>query len=219
MTIRIVLADDQPLLRQGFRLILSAQPDMEVVGEAGDGRAAVALTSQHQPDVVLMDVRMPRMDGIEATRRISADHPRSRVIILTTFDLDEYVFAGLRAGASGFLLKDVEPLDLLASIRSVAGGDAVIAPRMTRRLLDSFAQRLPAGTAGSEQLSAADGLTEREREVYLAIADGLNNSEIAARLNLAEATVKTYVGRTLTKLDLRDRVHIVISAYQTGDVR
>jgi DNA-binding NarL/FixJ family response regulator len=219
MTIRIVLADDQPLLRQGFRLILSAQPDMEVIGEAGDGRAAVALTQAHQPDIVLMDVRMPHMDGIEATRRISADHPHSRVIILTTFDLDEYVFAGLRAGASGFLLKDVEPADLLASIRSVARGDAVIAPRMTRRLLDTFAQQLPAGTSGTEQPSAADGLTEREREVYLAIADGLNNSEIAARLNLAEATVKTYVGRILTKLDLRDRIHIVISAYQTGDVR
>ncbi len=219
MTIRIVLADDQPLLRQGFRLILAAQADMQVVGEAGEGAAAVTLADQLSPDVVLMDVPMPRMDGIEATRRITAAHPNSRVIILTTFDLDEYVLSGLRAGASSFLLKDVEPDDLLAAIRSVIAGDAVIAPRMTRRLLDTFPHQIPVGPAARIGSSPADQLTGREREVYDAIAEGLNNTEIAAQLHLAEATVKTYVGRILAKLGLRDRVHIVISAYQGGDTR
>ena len=222
MTIRVLLADDQQLLRAGFRMVLSAQPDIAVVGEAGDGAEAVERTAQLDPDVVLMDVRMPGVDGIEATRRIVAAGSAARVLILTTFDLDEYAFAGLRAGASGFLLKDVPPEQLTAAIRAVAGGDAVVAPRVTRTLLDTFAHHLPADAAAplppGEHPRLAD-LTAREREVLLELAAGRTNAEIAERLVLSEATVKTHVGRILGKLDLRDRVQAVILAYQIGLVR
>ncbi len=217
MTIRILLVDDQPLLRQGFRLVLESQPDMEIVGEAGDGAEAVRLTRLLTPHVVLMDVRMPRMDGIEATRLIVESSSPARVVILTTFDIDEYAYAGLQAGASGFLLKDVMPLDLVSSIRVVAAGDAVVAPTVTRRLLDAYAHRLPTRdhpeVAGGDALSR---LTARERDVFAGLAAGLTNAEIAARLTLSEATVKTHVGRILDKLDLRDRVQAVIYAYEHG---
>ena len=220
MTIRILLVDDQPLLRRGFRMVLDAEPDLEVVGEAGDGDDAVRLTRELIPDVVLMDVRMPRTDGIEATRRIVVGTPRSKVIILTTFDLDEYAFSGLRAGASGFLLKDVLPADLLAGIRAVGSGDAVIAPSTTRRLLDAYARLLPPGAPvpppPTELLAQ---LTDRERGVLAEIAAGLSNAEIADKLVLAEATVKTHVSRILAKLGVRDRVHAVIFAYDTGIAR
>ena len=220
MTIAVLLADDQPLLRMGFRMILEAQPDMTVAGEAADGEEAVEQTSALAPDVVLMDVRMPGMDGIEATRRIVAGGGGgARVLILTTFDLDEYAFAALRAGASGFLLKDAPPEDLLSGIRAVASGDAVVAPRVTRRLLDAYAHRLPGGRAPVSRAARLDPLTEREREVLLAIAAGLSNAEIAERLVVSEATVKTHVGRILTKLDVRDRVQAVILAYETGLVQ
>jgi DNA-binding NarL/FixJ family response regulator len=224
MTIRILLVDDQPMLRMGFRMVLDAQPDLEVVGEAADGVEALAAVERAPVDVVLMDVRMPRMDGVEATRRIAAmPEPTPRVLILTTFDLDEYVFAGLRAGASAFLLKDVPPEELLHAIRVVASGDAIVAPSVTRRLLDQFVSHLPAedpppgpsapSSAGDRQ---ADPLTEREREVLLQVARGQSNAEIAAALFLSEATVKTHVGHILTKLGLRDRVQLVIHAYETG---
>jgi len=219
--IRILLVDDEPLLRLGFRLVLESQPDMSVVGEAGEGAAALRQVAEHDPDVVLMDVRMPGLDGIDATRRIVRDHGRSRVLILTTFDLDEYAFAGLRAGASGFLLKNVPPEDLLSAIRAVASGDAVVAPSVTRRLLDQMAHRLPDPRAEVDadldlQLSR---LTDREREVLLLLAQGLSNAEIAERLTVSEATVKTHVGRVLNKLDLRDRVQAVVFAYQNGLVQ
>ncbi len=217
MTIRILLVDDQPLLRHGFRLVLASQPDLEIVGEAGDGVEAVRLTTLLTPDVVLMDVRMPKMDGVEATRLIVASAPASKVVILTTFDVDEYAFAGLRAGASAFLLKDVLPRDLVSSIRIVAAGDAVIAPTVTRRLLDAFAHRLPEPGQG---IGLADDvlspLTVRERDVFAELAVGLTNGEIAAKLVLSEATVKTHVGRILDKLSLRDRVQAVIFAYEHG---
>lgn len=219
MTVRILLADDQPLLRHGFRLVLSSQDDMDVVGEAGDGDEAVRLTAQLDPDVVLMDVRMPRMDGIEATRQIVAASPRSKVLILTTFDIDEYAFAGLKAGASGFLLKDVLPVELVAGIRFVAAGDAVIAPSVTRRLLDAFANRLPDSPAAAQGESARDALgllTARERDVFAELAAGLTNAEIAATLVLSEATVKTHVAHILDKLQLRDRIQAVIFAYERG---
>jgi DNA-binding NarL/FixJ family response regulator len=218
MTTSILLVDDQPLLRMGFRMVLESQDDLDVVGEAGDGREALEMTARLDPDIVLMDVRMPGMDGIEATRRIVERQLRSRVIILTTFDLDEYAFAGLRAGASGFLLKDVPPVDLLSGIRAVASGDAVVAPSVTRRLLDEFAHRLP--SAPADQDSPADArlasLTAREREVLAAIARGCSNAEIASLLVLSEATVKTHVGRILAKLELRDRVQAVVFAYDVG---
>ena len=196
----------------GFRLVLEAQPDLEVAGEAGDGEQAVELVSKLEPDVVLMDVRMPIMDGVEATRRIVAAGGRSRVLILTTFDLDEYAYSALRAGASGFLLKDAPPGDLLSAIRAVARGDAVVAPSTTKRLLASVADRLPDpyGTVPSDDLHL---LTAREREVLVEVARGLSNAEIAETLVLAEATVKTHVGRILAKLALRDRVQLVIYAY------
>jgi DNA-binding NarL/FixJ family response regulator len=226
MTIRILLVDDQPMLRMGFRMVFDAQPDLEVVGEAADGVEALAALAHTPADVVLMDVRMPRMDGVEATRHIAAaPEPTPRVVILTTFDLDEYVFAGLRAGASAFLLKDVPPEELLHAIRVVASGDAIVAPSVTRRLLDQFVPHLPAadadpaggaGAAGSSAAAAPDPLTEREREVLLQIARGLSNAEIASALFLSEATVKTHVGHILTKLGLRDRVQLVIHAYETG---
>jgi DNA-binding NarL/FixJ family response regulator len=219
VSIAVLLADDQPLLRMGFRMILESQPDMHVAGEAADGDEAVALTEALRPEVVLMDVRMPGADGIDATRRIVAADRGARVLILTTFDLDEYAFAALRAGASGFLLKDAPPDDLLSGIRAVASGDAVVAPSVTRRLLDAYAHRLPETRAPSTRAARLDPLTEREREVLLAVAGGLSNAEIAARLVVSEATVKTHVGRILTKLGLRDRVQAVILAYETGLVQ
>lgn len=218
MTISILLADDQALLRQGFRMVLSAQDDLTVVGEAGDGDEAVRMTRALAPDVVLMDVRMPGTDGITATRRIVAEVPSAKVIILTTYSIDRYAFSGLNAGASGFLLKDVLPADLIAAIRTVAGGDAVIAPSVTRRLLEVFAHRLPDGSADAapETEDVLAPLTDREREVFAEIAAGFSNAEIATRLRLSDATVKTHVGRILAKLDLRDRVQAVILAYESG---
>jgi DNA-binding NarL/FixJ family response regulator len=220
--IRLVIVDDQPLVRAGFRMILSAQPDIEVVGEAGDGAQALRLVDQlgaagGAPDVVVMDIRMPIMDGVEATRRLCAGGTgRPRVIVLTTFDTDEEAFAALQAGASGFLLKNAPPEELLAAIRVVASGDAVVAPRITRRLLERFAGQLGPPRATDGRLGQ---LTDREREVLLLVAQGLSNAEIAERLFLAEATVKTHVGRILTKLDVRDRVQVVVMAYETGLVR
>jgi DNA-binding NarL/FixJ family response regulator len=231
VTIRVVLADDQGLLRKGFRMILEAEDGMEIVGEAPDGADALRLVELYRPDVVLMDVRMPVLDGIEATRAIteSAAGEGTRVLILTTFDLDEYAFSALRAGASGFLLKDVPPAELVAAIRTVARGDAVVSPRITRRLLEEYAHTLPdlsAGAVGAggegdgtEEDPALASLTEREREVLLAVADGLSNAEIAERLYVSEATVKSHVGRLLAKLGLRDRVQAVVFAFQTGLVR
>jgi DNA-binding NarL/FixJ family response regulator len=215
--IRIVLVDDQELVRTGFRMVLEAQPDMHVVGEAADGLAAVDLAGRLHADVMVMDARMPRLDGVEATRRIRAAGERPRVLMLTTFDLDEYAFAALKAGASGFLLKDVPPEELLFAIRAVHSGDSVVAPSTTRRLIDQFAALLP----GSQPQAPAElaGLTEREREVLLHIAHGLSNQEIAQILFVSEATVKTHVGRVLAKLCLRDRVQAVVYAYEHGLVR
>jgi DNA-binding NarL/FixJ family response regulator len=219
--ITILLVDDEPLLRLGFRLVLESQPDLTVVGEAADGAAAAARTAELDPDVVLMDVRMPGVDGIAATREIVRNSPRSRVLILTTFDVDEYAFPGLKAGASGFLLKNVPPDDLLTAIRAVARGDAVVAPSVTRRLLDTVADRLPdpVPDGGPPTTHGLDRLTERELEVLEKVAGGLSNGEIAGELVLSEATVKTHVGRILTKLGLRDRVQAVVLAYETGLVR
>ncbi|MGP4049203.1 response regulator [Streptomyces sp. 2A115] len=218
MPIRVMLVDDQVLLRTGFRMVLAAQPDMEVVAEAGDGVEALQVLRASEVDVVLMDVRMPKLDGVETTRRICSEPDPPKVLILTTFDLDEYAFSGLKAGASGFMLKDVPPGELLAAIRSVHSGDAVVAPSTTRRLLDRFAPLLP--NAGKEpQHEELERLTGREREVMILVAQGLSNGEIAARLVLSEATVKTHVGRILTKLGLRDRVQVVVLAYETGLVR
>lgn len=218
-SVRVLLVDDQPLLLLGFRLVLEAQPDIEVVGEAGNGAQAVAMARALRPDVVLMDVRMPVMDGIEATRQIVATDSPARILVLTTFDLDEYVFAALRAGASGFLLKDVPPADLLTGIRAVAVGDAVVAPSVTRRLIDAFTPHLPDPATGR---SPADErlhrLTGREQEVLVRVARGCSNSEIAGALTLSEATVKSHVGRILGKLELRDRVQIVVFAYESGVV-
>lgn len=214
MTIRVVLADDEQLLRVGFRMILDAHGDFDVVAEAGDGREAITAAKAHRPDVVVMDVRMPELDGIGATEAIVREHPAVRVLILTTFDLDEYAFAGLRAGASGFLLKNAPPDELAAAIRTVAAGDAVVAPRVTRRLLDTFAQRMPTSTEAVRDHRLAQ-LTDRERDVLHAMAVGQSNQEIAASLVLSEATVKSHVSRILTKLDLRDRVQAVIFAYES----
>jgi DNA-binding NarL/FixJ family response regulator len=218
MTIRVMLVDDQMLLRTGFRMVLAAQPDMEVVAEAGNGEEALSVLRSTAVDVVLMDVRMPKLDGVEATRAICAGEDPPKVLILTTFDLDEYAFSGLRAGASGFMLKDVPPDELLTAIRSVHSGDAVVAPSTTRRLLDKFAQMMPSAAADKPH-PELDRLTAREREVLLLVAQGLSNGEIAAGLVLSEATVKTHVGRILTKLELRDRVQAVVLAYETGLVR
>lgn len=216
--LRVVLVDDQPLLRMGFRLVIDAEPDLAVVGEAGDGAEAVALVLGERPDVVLMDVRMPGMDGIEATRQIVDALPETRVIILTTFDLDDYAFAALRAGASGFLLKDVLPAELLGSIRTVASGDAALTPRIAQRMLELFAPHLPVKTATptvgiDPRLST---LTPREIDVLRILAGGHNNAEIATQLFLSEATVKTHIGRILMKLGLRDRVQAVVLAFETG---
>jgi DNA-binding NarL/FixJ family response regulator len=213
--IRVVLVDDQELMRVGFRMVLGAQEDMEVVGEAGNGKDAVELVQKLRPDVVLMDVRMPVLDGVEATKLIT-ERGASKVLVMTTFDLDEYALSALRSGASGFLLKDTPPDHLVSALRSVASGDAVVSPSVTRRLLDRFL-----GNSGGQLRDAnvLDVLTEREREVLVLIAHGLSNTEIARKLFLSEATVKTHVGRVLSKLDLRDRVQAVVLAYETGLVR
>ena len=222
MTIRsapisILLVDDQTLLRVGFRMVLEAEDDFTVVGEASDGAQAIALAARLNPDVVLMDVRMPGVDGIEATRQIMAAQPETRIIILTTFDLDEYAFGGLRAGASGFLLKNAEPGELIAAIRTVVSGEASVSPRVTRRLLDLFGTKLPQPeTGGASSATALAALTDRETEVFRAIAEGLSNTELAERFFLSESTVKTHVGRILHKLGLRDRVQAVILAYELG---
>jgi DNA-binding NarL/FixJ family response regulator len=220
MTATVLLVDDQPLLRVGFRMVLESQDDLSVVGEAGNGEEAVRLTAELDPDVVLMDVRMPELDGIEATRRIVDSGSRSRVLVLTTFDLDEYAFTALRAGASGFLLKDVPPGDLLTGIRAVAAGDAVVAPSVTRRLLDTFAHQLPLpASRRAERVAPLADLTARELEVLAELARGHSNAEIAAHLVLSEATVKSHVGHILAKLDLRDRVQVVVFAYEIGLVQ
>ncbi|MDQ2725471.1 MAG: response regulator transcription factor [Actinomycetota bacterium] len=202
-------------------MILEEQADLRVVGEASNGDVAVRLAAELRPDVILMDVRMPGTDGIEATRRVVAETPSARVLILTTFDLDEYAFSALRFGASGFLLKDVPPAELATAIRTVASGDAVVAPSVTRRLLDAYATKLPDLRVGSEPAAGSpiEVLTDREREILVEVAGGLSNGEIATKLFVAEATVKTHLGRILTKLDLRDRVQVVVFAYQSGLVR
>jgi DNA-binding NarL/FixJ family response regulator len=215
--IRIILVDDQELVRAGFRMVLDAQPDMQVVGEAGDGNAAIDLARRLHADVMIMDARMPRLDGVEATRQIRQSGDQPRVLMLTTFDLDEYAFAALKAGASGFLLKDVPPEELLFAIRAVYSGDSVVAPSTTRRLIDQFAALLPGGDQAVPD-EVAD-LTDREREVLTLVAQGLSNAEIARRLFVSEATVKTHVGRVLAKLGLRDRVQAVVYAYEHGLVR
>ena len=217
--IRVVLVDDQALVRAGFRMMLDAQPDMVVTGEAADGLEAIELAALGAADVLVMDVRMPRLDGVAAARRICAAGDRPKVLMLTTFDLDEYAFAALKAGASGFLLKDVPPHELLFAIRAVHSGDAVVAPSTTRRLISRFAPLLPAGSAGAAPAGALAELTDREREVLVHVAAGLSNAEIAARLFVSDATVKTHVGRILAKLGLRDRVQAVVLAYESGLVR
>jgi DNA-binding NarL/FixJ family response regulator len=220
VTITVLLVDDQALLRKGFRMILEEEPEISVVGEASNAQDAVGLASRLRPDVVLMDVRMPGTDGIEATLQIVRSGSSSRILILTTFDLDEYAFAGLRAGASGFILKDVPPPELVAAIRAVASGDAVISPRVTRRLLDTVAHQLPGGTPDhGDDPGRLDELTQRELEVLAAVAEGLSNAEIADQLFISEATVKTHVRRILNKLDLRDRVQATVFAFQVGLVK
>ncbi|MCO6006069.1 response regulator transcription factor [Actinoallomurus purpureus] len=215
--IRVLLADDQALVRAGFRALLDAQPDVEVVGEAGDGAEAVRLARRERPDVVLMDIRMPVLDGLAATREIIGDDrlTDTRVVILTTFELDEYVFEALRGGASGFLVKDTEPTDLIRGVREVASGDALLSPGVTRRLIAEFAAK------AKKPRSAAElrGLTDREREVMALVAEGLSNEEIAARLVVSPATAKTHVSRTMVKLHARDRAQLVVMAYETGLVK
>jgi DNA-binding NarL/FixJ family response regulator len=213
--IRVLLVDDQSLLRMGFRLILEAEPDLEVIGEAADGATGVSMASSLHPDVVLMDVRMPGMDGIQATAAITASRS-SKVLILTTYDLDQYVFAGLKAGASGFLLKDAPPDELTSAIRTVAAGEAVLAPTATRRLIDQFAPLLPDPDRQGDRDTVLSKLTDRERTVFAQLATGRSNREIATELHLSEGTVKIHVGRILTKLGLRDRVQAVVLAYESG---
>jgi DNA-binding NarL/FixJ family response regulator len=215
--IRVVVADDQALVRGGFRVLVDSAPDMEVVGEAPDGATAVALAQQFVPDVVLMDIRMPGMDGLEATRLITGGPLTAsvRVLVLTTFDLDEYVYGALRAGASGFLLKDTVPEDLLAAIRVIAAGDALLSPRITRRLIEEFVQRPAVGPPASTSV-AMESLTDREREVLVEVARGLSNAEIASALYISPATAKTHVSRLLMKLDARDRAQLVVIAYESG---
>ncbi|HXH35370.1 MAG TPA: response regulator transcription factor [Plantibacter sp.] len=219
--IRILLVDDQQLIRLGFGLVLGAEDDLAVVGEASNGAEAIDLAASLRPDVILMDVRMPGLDGIEATRRIVAAHPDSRIIILTTFDLDEYAFGALRAGASGFLLKDALPSELTSAIRAVHAGDAAISTRVTKRMLELFATALPASeedATGGPVAELAE-LTPREHDILVAMAEGMSNAEIAAHFVLSESTVKTHVGRVLMKLQLRDRVQAVIFAYKHGLVQ
>ena len=210
--IRVAVADDQPLIRAGLRMIVESQPDMELAGEAEDGAQAVALARSTQPDLMLMDVRMPGMDGIAATAAVLAEQTATRILMLTTFDVDRSVYESMRAGASGFLLKDATPEQLLAGIRAVAGGDVLLAPSLTRRLVERYVRRPPV----QPDPSRLAVLTDREREVLLEIARGLSNAEIAARLHVSEGTVKTHVGRVLAKLGLRDRVQAVILAYEQG---
>lgn len=212
--IRVAVVDDQALVRAGFRMICEAEDDLTVVGEAADGRDAIELVERARPDVVLMDIRMPVLDGVEACARICAAHPDVRVLMLTTFDLDDYVFAALRSGASGFLLKDTPPEQLLDAVRVVSRGEALLAPSITRRVIESFVRQAPPSTA--PPAPGLDTLTEREMEVLKLVARGLSNAEIATELYLGEATVKTHVGRMLMKLGLRDRVQAVVAAYECG---
>jgi DNA-binding NarL/FixJ family response regulator len=218
VSIRVLLIDDQALVRSGFRLIVETRDDLEVVGEGADGREAVDLARRLRPNVILMDVRMPNVDGVEATRRLAAIGSPARVLILTTFDLDEYVYEAIRAGASGFLLKDVEPAQLVEAIRVVAAGEALLAPTVTRRLLDHFADALPSSRPRPLPAELAR-LTERELEILKLLAGGLSNAELAERLFLSETTVKTHISSVLRKLDLRDRVQAVVLAYEAGLVR
>jgi DNA-binding NarL/FixJ family response regulator len=214
--IRVLLADDQDLVRAGFRALLDAQDDIEVVGEAGDGDEAVQLTRRHRPDIVLMDIRMPGTDGLAATRTIADDRlAEVRIIILTTFELDEYVFEAIRAGASGFIVKHTKPAELLRAVRTVAAGDALLSPSVTRRLIREFAAR----TRDAPRSPALDALTEREREVMALVAEGLTNDEIAQRLVVSKLTAKTHVSRAMVKLGARDRIQLVVFAYQSGLVR
>ncbi|MGV8871868.1 MAG: response regulator [Rhodococcus sp. (in: high G+C Gram-positive bacteria)] len=215
MPITVVVVDDQELMRMGLNMVLEAQDDIEVVGEASDGAGAIEAVARLAPAVVLMDVRMPGVDGVAATRTITESGSDARVLVMTTFDLDEHVLGALRAGASGFLLKDTPPEDLVSAIRSVAAGDAVVSPKVTKRLLSRFV----AQSASTTDASVLDALTGREREVLVHLATGLSNAEIATALHLSEATVKTHIGRILTKLDVRDRVQAVVLAYETGLVR
>ena len=212
--IRVLVVDDQPLVRSGFRMVLEERPDLELVGEASDGAQALELTRELEPDVILMDVRMPNLDGVEATRRLVADGTKARILVLTTFDLDEYVYAAIRAGASGFLLKDVEPAELVDAIRVVAAGNSLFGPAATERLVMRFSQQ-PSPDAGR----SLDELTEREKEILTLLASGLSNAELADRLFLSETTVKTHVSSILRKLRVRDRVQAVIAAYDAGLVR
>ena len=214
--IRVLIADDQALVRDGFGMILDAQPDMEVVGQASDGREAVEMARALAPDVVLMDIRMPEVDGVEATRRLVADPTSPRILMLTTFDQNEYVYEAMKAGASGFLLKDVRRDELVNAVRSVAAGDALLASSLTRRFIEDFVRRPPPGAAPAGALA---DLTDREAEVVRLVARGLSNAEIADRMVVSEATVKTHVARVLSKLGLRDRTQVVVMAYETGFVR
>lgn len=218
MSIRVLIADDQALVRGGFRAILEAEPDIDVIAEAGDGAQAVDIARAHRIDVALMDIRMPRLDGIEATRKLLVEsrNPPTRVLVLTTFDLDEYVYEALRAGASGFLLKDVRPEHLAPAVRVVAAGEALLAPSVTRRLIEEFARRPLPPDKPAESLPQ---LTPRERDVLMLVARGMSNAEIAGQLFLGESTIKTHVGHVLSKLELRDRIHAVVFAYESGIVQ